>query len=45
MSVSCQVLNECTLNICKRLQVFRCSEPDGYELLAVLPGMSIDDIR
>ncbi|KAL0055389.1 hypothetical protein WJX82_011624 [Trebouxia sp. C0006] len=24
--------------------VFRCSEPDGYELLAVLPGMSIDDI-
>ncbi|DBA69497.1 TPA: hypothetical protein ACH3X2_012773 [Trebouxia sp. C0005] len=24
--------------------VFRCSEPDGYELRAVLPGMSIDDI-
>ncbi len=32
-------------HVCKCLQVFRCSEPDGYELLAVLPGMSIDDIR
>lgn len=26
------------------LQVFHCFEPNGYEVFALLPGVSIDDV-